>query len=181
MSELRLNIRDRQTTINGSVDEGLADAVIAALSAEPETIAELDAALDRFVKRTGDLRPFGLFDQGLCSEPLGAGIIIVDIAARIVAAESSSWTLLAQGQMQYQDGSDSSDVWLLYRAPDDWLFLDSIAEYEARVEARKAEYAVELLDARAVLYGTQMIEFLVNSCLAAREARAEDCLEESRL
>jgi hypothetical protein len=178
MSELRLNIIDREVAINSSVRDGIADAVIAALSAEPETIAELDDALDRFVKPLGDLRPLGKFDPGLCRDRRDAGIIIVDMAAHIVAAESASWNLLSQGQMQYQDGSDSSDVWLLYRAPDDWLFLNSIAEYDEHVAARKAEYASELLDARAVLYGPQMIDFLVNGCLAAVDARTEDPINE---
>jgi hypothetical protein len=174
MSEIRLNIRDRQSMVHGSVNEGIADAVIAALSADPETTAELDAALDRFVKPADDPRPFDLFHEGVCKEPLGGGIIVVDMAAHIVAAESASWTLLAQGQMQYQDGSESCDTWLLYRAPDDWLFLDLIAEYEAHHEARKAAYALQPLDARAILYGPPMIEFLVNGCLAALESRAEE-------
>jgi hypothetical protein len=178
MSELRLNIIDRKASINGSVHDGIADAVIAALSAEPETIAELDAALDRFIKPVGDVRPLGTFREGLCKETLGAGIIIVDMAARIAAAESQTWTLLGQGRMLYQDGSDSSDLWLRYRAPDDWLFLNSIAEYDARAEARKGEYAVEFLDARPVLYGPEMIDFMVSGCLAAVEARVEDPIAE---
>jgi len=176
MSEIRLNVIDRQRMIYGSVSEGIADAIIAALSADPETIAELDAALDRFIKPADDPRPFSLFREGVCKESLGGGIIVVDMSAHIVAAESASWTLLAQGQMQYQDGSQSSDTWLLYRAPDDWLFLDSMAEYEARHEARETEYTLKPLDARAVLYGPPMMEFLVNGCVAALESKAEEPL-----
>jgi hypothetical protein len=194
MSELRLNIIDRQAVINGCVHDGIADAVIAALSADPETIAELDAALDRFIKPAGDVRPLTAFREGLCRDPLGGGIIIVDMAARIAAAQSPTWTLLGQGQMLYQhgselsdqdgsgpsdqDGSESLDLWVCYRAPDDWLFLDSIAEYDARAQARKAEYAIEPLDARAVLYGPEMIDFMVEGCLTAFEARVEDPIAE---
>ena len=178
MSELKLNVIDRQAVINGCVHDGMADAVVAALSADPETIAELDAALDRFIKPAGDVRPLSTFREGLCMDPLGAGIVIVDMAARIAAAESPTWTLLGQGQMLYQDGSESSDLWLRYRAPDDWLFLNSIAEYEARAKARKAEYAIEPLDARAVLYGPEMIDFMVEGCLTAFAARVEDPIAE---
>src|SRR5215471_12720989 len=177
MSELKLNVIDRQAVINGCVHDGIADAVVAALSAEPATIAELDAALDRFIKPAGDVRPLSTFREGLCMDPLGAGIIIVDMAARIAAAESPTWTLLGQGQMLYQDGSESSDrhasessdLWVRYRAPDDWLFLNSIAEYDARAQERKAEYAIEPLDARAVLYGPEMIDFMVEGCITAFE------------
>ena len=45
MSEVRLNILDRIGTINGTVHGSVADAVVAALSAEPETIADLETAL----------------------------------------------------------------------------------------------------------------------------------------
>lgn len=40
MSEVRLNIFDHEGSINGAVQGAAADAVIAALSAEPQTIAE---------------------------------------------------------------------------------------------------------------------------------------------
>src|SRR5262249_45205565 len=95
-----------------------------------------------------------------------------------VAAELSGWTLLAQGEMEYQGGSQASDVWLPYRVPEHWHFSESILEYEAMHEERQAAYDREPLDARAVLYGPQMIEFLVNGCLAAREARDEDPVAE---
>src|SRR5262249_15385092 len=178
MSELRLNIRDRNSAIHGEVHGGIADAVIAALSAEPETIAELEAALNRFIKATEGARPLASFREGVNREPWDAGIVIVDIAARMVGAELSDWALLAEGEMEYQDGFESSGVWLPYRVPDEWLFLDSMLEYDARREARQAEYDIPPLDARVVLYGPQMIEFLVNGCLAAREARAEDPVAE---
>src|SRR5215813_5221723 len=178
MSELRLNIRDRNTAIHGEVHGGIADAVIAALSAEPATIAELKAALNRFIKPTESVEPLASLREGLNKEPWDAGIIIVDMAARMVAARLSGWTVLAQGEMEYQDGSESSDVWLPYRVPDDWLFSDSVGEYEAKREARQAQYDTQPLDSRAVLYGPQMIEFLVNGCLAAREARDEDPVAE---
>ena len=48
MSEVRLVIRDASRTISGTPHGAFADAVVAALSAEPETIEELDAAVERF-------------------------------------------------------------------------------------------------------------------------------------
>jgi hypothetical protein len=45
MSEVRLVIRDAFRAISGTPHGAFADAVVAALSTEPETIEELDAGL----------------------------------------------------------------------------------------------------------------------------------------
>jgi hypothetical protein len=49
MSDVRLVIRDAQRDIYANCDEEFAECVVAALSAEPETIEELDVALERYV------------------------------------------------------------------------------------------------------------------------------------
>src|SRR5687768_18026809 len=91
MSEIKLNLTDAQRTISGSIHGSVADACVAALSAEPETITELEAALARYQKPSGDLSPFGWFRKstGIDNEPWDAGIVIIDLAARIVAFEST--------------------------------------------------------------------------------------------
>jgi hypothetical protein len=58
MSYVRLNITDAEQTINGEVHGYLGDAVVAALTAEPETVEELGLALARFVKPQSDGSPF---------------------------------------------------------------------------------------------------------------------------
>jgi hypothetical protein len=178
MSEVRLNIIDAHRAIHGTIHGSAAEAAIAALSAEPETIAELEAALARFIKPVNDSRPFAWFRIGTNVEPWDAGIVIVDLAARVAAAESSYSSPSAQGNIQYHDGTRATDVWLPYRVPDDWLFVYSIAEYEAVREQRRAERAaVPPLDARPVLYGA-VTEFSVQECLAARDANADDPIAE---
>jgi hypothetical protein len=54
MSEVRLNLIDSQRILQGTIHGSVVDACVAALSAEPETIAEPDAALARYIKPTGD-------------------------------------------------------------------------------------------------------------------------------
>jgi hypothetical protein len=54
MSEVRLNLIDPLQILQGTIHGSVVDACVAALSAEPETIAELDAALARTIKPTGD-------------------------------------------------------------------------------------------------------------------------------
>ncbi len=64
MSETKLNLSDAQLTISGTTHASVADACIASLSAEPETITELEAALARYQKPSGDISPFGWFRKG---------------------------------------------------------------------------------------------------------------------
>jgi hypothetical protein len=126
MSEVRINVLDAREANQGTIHGSVADALIASLSAEPETIAELEAALDRFCKRHEDHSPFAWFVAGEDTDPWDEGVVIVDLAARIVAAESSYSALQSQGEVNYHNGSEATDVWLPYRLPDDWLFLTSV-------------------------------------------------------
>ena len=168
MSEVRLNLVDARAVINGTVHGSIADTVIAALSAEPESIAELELALDRFSRF--NYRPFGSFRSGENTEPWDAGIVIVDLAARIIASESSYNQPSAQGEILYHDGKCATDVCLPYRIPEDWLILCSVLDYEARRKSRRAERDRRpRIDIRQVLYGKPLAEFIVNECLAERQ------------
>jgi hypothetical protein len=178
MSELRLNVLDADRAICGTIHSSMAEAAVAALSAEPETIEELQDAMARFIKPLNDGRPFAAFDAGTRAEPWDAGIIFIDLAAHIVAAKSSCCMPEVEGRVQYHDGMKATDVWLPYRVPDDWLFLDSVAQYEAVRECRRAERsAAQPLDARPILYG-DVAEFIVRECLAARDSGDEDPIAE---
>jgi hypothetical protein len=174
MSEVRLNIVDSNGAINGEVHGSIADAVVAALSAEPESIPELEAALERFIKPADDTKPFCSFHPGANQEPWDAGILIVDLAARIAVVESSYSAPQASGEVQYHDGSQATDFWLLYRVPDDWLFLSSVDEYNDLRDEQYRSRERPQLDARSVLYGEAMIEFVVKACLAARDEKDQD-------
>jgi len=172
MSEVKLNLTDAQHTISGTIHGSVADACIAALSAEPETIAELEAALSRYQKPAGDISPFGWFHKhsAIDAESWDAGIVIIDIAARIVASESTYSKLGPQGEVRYHDGTCATDISISYRLPNDWLFLDSIEEYECLRERRRQERAATpAFDAREVLYGGPLLEW-VASAVYANEA-----------
>jgi hypothetical protein len=56
MSEIRINILDRNLAVNGTLHGSLADAILAGLAAEPETIGELEDAMVRFAKPAGSRR-----------------------------------------------------------------------------------------------------------------------------
>jgi hypothetical protein len=166
MSEVRFNIKDAKRAIHGTIHGSIADTVIAALSAEPETIAELEAAIGRFQKTPDNSSPFEGFRPGFDESTWDAGIVIVDLAGRLAAAESSYSALERIGRVRYHDGTVATAVWLSYRLPDDWLLLSSVDEYLAIFEARLKRRLARLeLDSRAVLYGHPLLDFIVNQCI----------------
>jgi hypothetical protein len=173
MSEIKLNLTDAQHTINGTIHGSVADACVAALSAEPETINELEAALARYHKPAGDAGPFESFreDLDIDKESWDAGIVIIDLAARIVASESTYSQPAREGEIQYHDGVSATDVPVLYRLPDDWLILNSIEQYEYLRDRRRQERAATPpLDARAVLYGRPLLEWLARAVYTSEVA-----------
>ena len=164
MSEIRLNLIDEQQILYGTIHGSVADSAVAALSAEPETIPELETALTRFIK---PISPSGLFasfetTKEINEAPWDAGIVIIDLASRIVAVESTYSFPAPSGEVAYHDGTKSTELTLSYRTPEDWIFINSIAEYAALQEPRRnARAANQPLDAREVLYGRQMLEWIV--------------------
>src|SRR5262249_28316694 len=89
---IKLNLTDFQQTISGEVHGSISDAVVAALSAEPETIHELELALARFAKPLDGWSLFAPLRAGADFEPYDAGIMIVDLAARVVMIDSTCST-----------------------------------------------------------------------------------------
>ncbi len=176
MSEVRLNILDSNSAISGKAHGAVADAVVAALSAEPETIEELKTALERFIRPLDDRKPFAWFHSDTNEEAWDAGIVVVDLAARIVAVESSYSSPQASGEILYLDDSRATEAWLRYRVPGDWLFVYTVGEYNALRDEHRRRRAEPPLDARPVLYGSAMTEFIVNGCLTAPDAQAEGTL-----
>ena len=77
MSEVRLNILDTNRAICGTIHGSVTNAAVAGLSAEPETIEELQDAMARFIKPVNDFGPFAAFDAGTNDEPWDAGIIFI--------------------------------------------------------------------------------------------------------
>ena len=138
MSEVNLNLIDAERTLHGTIHGSVADAAIAALSAEPETIPELAAALARYIKPLDGGNPFQLFRSAaeIDTERWDAGIVIIDLTTRIVATESSYSQPQNEGEVRYHDGEKSTDIPVMYRLPDDWLFVNSVEAYQWSHERR---------------------------------------------
>lgn len=165
MSEVKLNLTDAQRTLNGTIHHSIIDACVAALSAEPETIPELEAALERFINPVGESSPFASFRTAadIDTEPWDAGIAIIDLAARLIASNSASRPR-PKGEVHYHDDASATNIPVLYRLPDDWLFLNSIEEYQClRKQRRQERAATPPLYAREVLYGRPLLEWVVSA------------------
>src|SRR6266536_6014036 len=121
MSEVKLNLSDAQQILHGTIHGSVADACVAALSADPETIDELKASLARYIKSTppaletkGSPNQVGLFASfrsatHIDPESWDAGLVIIDLAARLVFVQSS-YSQQQQREVRYHNGVQSTDI-----------------------------------------------------------------------
>lgn len=177
MSEVKLNIVDSQHVYAGIIHGSIADLAIAALSAEPETVAELKQALARYQKPARSFSPFGYFvaRATIDDEPHDVGIVIIDLVARIVAAESTFSKPGPRGQVRYHDGKQATEVNILYRVPDDWRFVYSLDDYRAlRVKRALRRASQPPWDARQVLFGRPLAEFIAYELAALANAEGAE-------
>jgi hypothetical protein len=164
MSEIKLNLLDSHTLLTATVHGSVGDALVAALSAEPETIDELETALKRFKKcesiPASSLRRHarGPIDD----QPWDAGILVIDLPARMVAYESTYSEPGRKGHVDYHNGCHSTGFPLPYLLSDEWLFRRSILNYQARGNERMKERAAAF-DTRSILYGKPLHEFIVEN------------------
>jgi hypothetical protein len=173
MSYIRLNVTDQTQSISGEVHGYFGGALVAALTAEPETVGEL-AALARFIKPEGESSPFARFREGEDFEPYDAGVLVIDLAARVVAVDSSYSRPSAECGFRVVSDFAEEDVHVPYWLSDEWLFVYSIPEYEGVRGRRRAERrAFGPFDVREVLYGRAMLEFVARECSEARGSDEE--------
>lgn len=189
MSEVKLNLVDAERVLHGTIHGSVADTCVAALSAEPETIAELEAALARYIKPCNANGYFSWFSSTQCptkiyltddnsesihsvrnaldTESWDAGIVVIDLAARIVAIDSLYSQPGPEGEVFYHDGHALTDIPILYRLPDDWLFVNSVDAYQWSRERRIRERAARpARDFRPILFGRPLLQFIVNAYLS---------------
>ena len=173
MSEVKLNLVDAGNILVSTVHGSFADRCVAALSAEPETLGELASALSRYQRPMDELGPFVLFQLAteVDPNPWDAGLVVIDLAARIVLSDSTYSAPGPEGEVDYHDGTQTTECPILYRLPDDWLFVNSIEAYRwSRDRRRDTRQATLPLDTRAVLYGHPLLDFVAASIIDLSEA-----------
>ena len=170
MSEVKLNLVDAHNILTGIVHGSVADSTVAALSAEPETIKELEIALSRYIKsgETGEFASFRTSSE-IDPTPWDAGLVVIDLAARVVASDSTYLDPGPEGSVYYHDGKKRTDIPISYHLPDDWRFVKSVEAYQWCAGRRRSERQAKApLDARTVLYGSPMIEFVHGAAMQLR-------------
>lgn len=178
MSEVKLIVRDRDAEICGTMHGSVADRVVAALSADPETIAELEQAYIRFL-RSDEWQPGkcphseSLLRRQLWSryddEPYDAGLIVIDLAARLVVVDSTYSSPGKRGSVD--DPSMRKNHFLgepiFYHLADEWRFVYRPDSWRPLAQARReARHQHPPLDVRPVLFGDPLLEFIVQGCHA---------------
>jgi len=176
MSSIKLNLVDSENTLSGTIHASIGDLCVAALAAAPETLNELEAALTRFQKEPIDIRSrLSLSNDMMVDvEPYDAGLMIVDLAARIVVCDSTYSLPELSGMVMYHDSSCASECPIGYQLdPQEWLFLDSIDDFRRQHKLRKQIRTLNPpLDARPVLYGRPLVEFIVSRILSVMQETA---------
>ncbi|MDC0935618.1 hypothetical protein OAS39_04975 [Pirellulales bacterium] len=156
MSEINLIIRDSQQSIQGRVHGSDGDRAIAALAAEPETIAELDVAMRRFTGET-DRSHFSHFRPGDSAEPWDAGVVVIDLAARLIAGKSSYSSISSAGSVLDLSCKEA----IRFQLSDDWEIVLEFDSWRSMAKRRREEHSREpRIDVRNVLYGKPLVEFI---------------------
>lgn len=168
MSEVRLVVREEGRNWSGTIHGSFADRAVAALSADPATLEELEVAVGRFAKTAPNHRFFANLSPGLCAEPYDAGLMIIDLAARLVVVDSTYSHPGPKGAVEYHDGQCCTQTSLRYHLADDWHFTSASHAWQGMAnERRRARAAQPIRDVRAVFYGRPMLEFLAREVFAA--------------
>ena len=168
MSEVRLVIRESDRDWSGTVHGSMADYAIAALSADPVTLAELETACGRFAKPSPNHRFLANLSPGSRDEPYDAGIVAIDLVARVVLTESSYSSASLTGEVCYHNGRCATDKRLRYHLANDWLLLRDQCQWPGVADIRRRERAARpAVEARAVFYGRPLLEFIARETFSA--------------
>ena len=174
MSEVRFVLREQDRDWSGTIHGSCADRAIAALSADPFTREELELATTRFSKPVPGSPFFMNLRPGLHDEPYDAGLVIVDLVARLVVVDSTYSSPGREGYVDFHNGECCTDQAVRYHMADDWLFSTDSNEWRALAEKRRRErLAKPDRDDRAVFYGRPLLEFIAHGVYQAFARRDE--------
>ncbi|CAN5562677.1 hypothetical protein BH10ACI1_BH10ACI1_11140 [soil metagenome] len=178
MSEIRINIIDDFQTISGEIHGSFGDILVASLTAEPETVEELEIATERFIKRESDWSVFRLFKKYEDFEPHDAGLLVIDLATKIIMVDSTYSSFSHEGCIGIKTDEDE-DFGLPYRLADDWKFVFSMPEYEGiERERREKRLKNPSFEVRQILFGKSLFEFIIAEYLANKDSTDEDLFTE---
>ena len=174
MSEVRLVVREAHRDWSGTIPASCADRAIAALAADPTTLAELEVATERFAKRIPDRPFYANLTTGSNDVPYDAGLVVLDLFARLIVVESTYSSPGPNGTVEYHDGRCSTETGLPYHLAEDWRFSHDGHHWRIPAEGRRRERKSRPTpDARSVFYGRPLLEFVARETHAAFAAGEE--------
>lgn len=154
------------------------DTLIAALSAEPETIAEYRSAIERYIEVESDWGIFHGFVSGETLEPVDAGIIVIDLPSRVIGYDTTYSIPSLQGRVKVSSkfvDEQEGDIYVPYKLPSDWKAVESIPVFEgARSTYREKRLAQLSFDTRPILYGRPLFSHIVRSIQIERATDRDD-------
>lgn len=181
MNGVLLQLCDANRVSEGRVNHLFARAVLAALSADPDSFAELEAALGRYVKRDGDHRLLSFLDEPLAGASASTrddDLLWIDLAGRVVAYRGERLEVASFGDVKYLEADELREVTLSFRLRSHWLLCpwDDQVPVVAR-QRREQREAHPPLDVRQVLYG-QLPHGLARELVQGRESLGDDPIRE---
>ncbi|HUR99989.1 MAG TPA: hypothetical protein VMZ26_18135 [Pyrinomonadaceae bacterium] len=176
MSSVRFNISDKYRCVSGDLHGSFTEPLIASLTAEPETIPEFETALRRYIKSESDWPPLRGFRPHEDLEPYDAGVVAIDLYSRTVGFDTTYSLPCAAGRVRVpSDFADTDDVWVPYKVPDDWAFVESMPLYRGtRITQREDRLRRAPFDARPILFGRPMIAYIALAISEAPTLDTED-------
>lgn len=143
-----------ERTVHLKIHDGLADVGIAAVSAEPATVDQWQAALGRFLDASVVDYVMERAKPGLAPAQAEGGHVVIDMTARLVVLDTPLPEMPRLGNVQTCDDNTLLDTWLPYRIPDDWEIMHSVQDWENRARERREQLkGAWQVDHRRVLYG----------------------------
>lgn len=170
MSEVRLVVQDQNGAKWGDFHGATVSRVVAALAAEPETIAELAVALERFEHQGKRLLHRGLH-CGFRDDPWDAGIVMIDLPGRLLINESSYDHFQHSSSVCYHNGSSATNLRIRYQLPSDWSIQQSADLWRLHIEKRAERQRALAQEHRAFIYGDSMLEFFIERCFRSEKLR----------
>lgn len=139
MSEVRLLVREVDRDWSGIIHASCGDRAIAALSADPVTFDELEAATARFARPIPHGRFFTNLSPGNCDEPYDAGLVVIDLVARLIVVDSTYSSPGQTGYVDYHDGQCCTQSSLRYHLAEDWRILSDGNQWRHIAEERRRD------------------------------------------
>jgi len=168
MNEVRLVVRENGKDWSGIIAADQAKRVVAALSADPVTLAELEVAAERFMNLLPGELLFDGFTRKLRDDPHDEGLVVIDLIARLVLVDADRHQWDSAGYVSYLDKQDFWNASLAYQLADDWLFVEDRRKWRALAKSRRCQAADDMPRiARDIFYGMPMLTHVAHETFLA--------------